>query len=161
MQQYLTMAATDFNFLFGRWNVHHRRLKERLAASQEWVEFEGTLVAQSLMDGNANVDDNVLYFPGATYRAVSLRSFDSKTGEWSIWWLDGRNPAVLDTPVRGSFENERGVFYADDTFNGRPIRVRFIWSQITATSCRWEQAFSPDGGRWWETNWIMDFTRDN
>jgi len=64
-------------------------LKERLAASQEWVEFEGTLVAQSLMDGNANVDDNVLYLPDDTYRAVSLRSFDPKTGEWSIWWLDG------------------------------------------------------------------------
>jgi hypothetical protein len=52
-----------------------------------------------------------------------------------------------------------GTFYADNTFNAKPIRVRFVWSHITAKSCRWEQAFSPDGGTTWEANWVMDFTR--
>jgi hypothetical protein len=37
--------------------------------------------------------------------------------------------------------------------------VRFLWSQITATSCRWEQVLSTDGGCTWETNWIADFSR--
>ena len=32
----------DFDFLFGDWQVHHRRLKERLAGSTEWIEFDGT-----------------------------------------------------------------------------------------------------------------------
>ena len=52
-----------------------------------------------------------------------------------------------------------GSFYADETLRGRPIRVRFIWSEITATTARWEQAFSPDAGASWEINWKMQFTR--
>jgi hypothetical protein len=60
----------------------------------------------------------------------------------------------------GRFENGVGIFFADETFRGQPIKVRFLWSRITPTSARWEQAFSPDGGKSWETNWEMDFTRE-
>ena len=150
----------DFDFLVGHWRVHHRKLKERLANNHEWIEFDGTLSSQPLMGGYANVDDDVFEVPGGTYRGVAPRSFDAKTGKWSIWWLDSRTPtAPLDPPVRGSFHNGVGTFYADDTFNGKPIRIRFIWSEITSTSCHWEQAFSPDGGKTWETNWIQDLKR--
>jgi hypothetical protein len=86
--------------------------------------------------------------------------YDPKTGEWSIWWFDGRNPSgKLDPPVRGRFVNGVGTFLADDTLRGKPIRVRFIWSDITPTSAHWEQAFSPDAGKTWETNWITDFRK--
>ena len=78
----------DFDFLFGRWQVHHRKLKHRLVNSHEWIEFEGTLFCQPLMGGYANVDDTVFEVPGGTYRGVALRSFDAKTGQWSIWWMD-------------------------------------------------------------------------
>jgi len=150
----------DFDFLVGHWEVHHRKLKERLAGSHNWVEFEGTLSSQPLMGGYSNVDDLVLNVPGAPYRGVALRSLDTKTGQWSIWWLDSRTPlGPLDPPVRGSFHNGVGTFYGDDTFNGKPIRIRFIWSKITPTSCHWEQAFSPDGGKIWETNWVQDIQR--
>ncbi|WP_343786787.1 hypothetical protein [Dokdonella soli] len=150
----------DFDFLVGEWHGHHRKLKERLANSHEWVEFEGTLSMRKLMDGWANVDDNVFNVPGGTYRGVGLRSYDPKTGQWAIWWLDGRNPfGELDPPVKGHFENGVGTFYANDTLRGKPVRVRFIWSQITPTSARWEQAYSPDAGKTWETNWIMEFKR--
>jgi hypothetical protein len=151
----------DFDFIVGRWRVHHRRLQERLANSLEWLQFEGTAVAQTLLGGHGNIDDNVLDLPGDPYRAVTVRAFDAKTGEWSIWWLDSRSPqGPLDPPVRGSFKDGIGTFYADDVFNNKPIRVRFIWSRITATSCHWEQAFSPDGGKSWETNWEMDLLRE-
>jgi len=150
----------DFDFLVGRWKVHHRKLKERLAGSHDWIEFEGTLNSQPLMGGYSNVDDLVLHVPGDPYRGVALRSFDTKTGQWSIWWLDSRTPlGPLDPPMRGSFHDGVGTFYADDTFNGKPIRMRFIWSKITPTSCHWEQAFSPDGGKTWETNWMQDIQR--
>ena len=89
-----------------------------------------------------------------------MRSFDAKSGQWSIWWLDSRTPlGPLDPPVRGSFRGGVGSFLAEDTFKGKAIRVRFEWSRITSTSCHWEQAFSTDGGANWETNWIMDFER--
>jgi hypothetical protein len=150
----------DFDFLVGEWRVHHRRLKERLAGSREWVEFEGTCTMRKLMNGWGNVDDNVLDMPSGSYRGVGLRSYDPKTAQWAIWWLDGRNPfGDLDPPVKGRFENGVGTFLADDTLNGKTIRVKFTWSQITPTSAHWEQAFSPDGGKTWETNWTMEFQR--
>jgi hypothetical protein len=150
----------DFEFLIGRWQVRHRRLKERLADNREWIEFAGTSVAQKLMGGWGNVDDNVFDFPGGAFRAATLRSFDPESRQWSIWYLDGRAPlGPLDPPVRGSFRDGVGTFFADDTFKGEPIRVRFTWSAITTASCHWEQAFSSDQGASWKTNWRMDFKR--
>jgi hypothetical protein len=150
----------DFDFRVGQWQTHHRRLKERLGGSHEWVEFDGTQTMWKLMDGFANVDDNMFKMPDGEYRGVTLRAYDPKTGQWAIWWLDGRNPfGNLEPPVKGHFENGVGTFYADDTLRGKPIRVRFVWSHITSTSAHWEQAFSPDGGKTWETNWITDFRR--
>lgn len=152
----------DFDFLVGNWRVHHRKLKERLAGSHDWVEFDGTCSMRQLMNGWANVDDNVMSVPGGAYRGVGLRSYDPKTGLWAIWWLDGRDPfGDLDPPVKGNFVNGVGNFYSDDTLNGKPVRVRYTWSHITSNSARWEQAYSPDGGKTWETNWVMDFARAN
>jgi hypothetical protein len=149
----------DFDFLPGEWRIHHRRLKERLAGSDEWEEFEGTSTARAILDGAGNIDDNVIEIPSGTYRAISLRTFDPDTRAWSIWWLDGRYPGRLDPPVVGGFLNGIGMFLGDDTFNGRPIEVRFLWSNITANTARWEQAFSTDGGETWEVNWVMESTR--
>ena len=149
----------DWDFLVGRWTVRHRRLKARLAGSTEWEEFNGTSTLWLTLGGEGTVDDNVLELPSGTYRAVGIRAFDPKTNQWSIWWLDARYPTTLDPPVRGGFKDGVGTFLGDDTLNGRPIKVRFRWSQITAASAQWDQAFSPDGGATWETNWVMDFTR--
>jgi hypothetical protein len=121
---------------------------------------EGRLASQPLTGGYANVDDDVFEVSGGIYRGVAPRMFDPKSRQWSIWWLDSRMPlAHVDPPVRGSFHNGVGTFYADDTENGKAIRIRFIWSKITATSCHWEQAYSPDGGKAWETKWLQDLKR--
>lgn len=154
-----TSSADDFDFFIGDWRVHHRRLKARLAGCREWVEFAGSTTVHKILGGFGNVDDNVLNLPEGPYRAATLRSFDHETGLWSIWWLDGRQPHRLDTPVVGRFEHGTGLFYADDTFDGTPIKVRFTWTILDAGAARWEQAFSADGGSTWETNWTMDFVR--
>jgi hypothetical protein len=151
--------AHDFDFYFGRWRIHHTQLVERLAGSNEWREFEGTSTAWPTMGGTGNIDDNVLEHPNGTYRAVSIRAYDPETRQWAIWWLDGRNPHHMEPPVIGAFESGVGTFIGEDTFNGIAILVRFIWSEITATTCRWEQAFSTDRGETWEVNWIMESTR--
>lgn len=152
-------APHDFDFLVGDWTVQHRRLKHRLAHSNEWETFSGTCKARLVLGGQGNVDDNVLEMPGGTYRAVTLRSFDPNTKTWSIWWLDSHRPHELDPPVVGSFRDGTGTFLTKDTFNGRPILVRYIWSEITPDSAKWQQAFSDDGGKTWETNWVMEFQR--
>ena len=150
-------GENDFDFFIGNWRVHHRRLKERLAANQDWVEFDGTCTSRKILGGLGNMDDNVLNLPDDTYTAVTVRTYDRANERWSIWWFDSRNPGHLDPPVVGRFENGVGTFYADDNFNGKPIRIRFLWNQ-NADAPHWEQAFSADGGKTWETNWTMDFT---
>lgn len=151
-------GAHDFDFLVGEWRVHHHRLKPN---TQEWVDFEGTCTNHKLMDGGANMEEHSLNAPYGAYRAVALRAYDPKTGQWAIWWLDGRYPSgPLDPPVKGRFENGVGTFYSDYTQDGKPMRVRFVWSNITQTSARWEQSLSSDGGKNWVTNWIMNFNRD-
>jgi hypothetical protein len=149
----------DFDFLIGRWNVRHSKLRKRLAGSTDWDEFAGTCVNWPLLGGQGNVDDNLLHAPGGAYRGVGVRSFDPASGLWSIWWLDSRDAARMDVPVRGGFIEGVGTFVAEDMFEGRPIRMRFMWSRITPTTAHWEQAFSPDGGASWEVNWRMEFAR--
>jgi len=149
----------DFDFIIRSWQVRHRRLKERLTGCTEWVEFDGTSSTQKVLGGFGNVEDNLLLVPERSCRAVALRSFCSATGQWSIWWLDGRYPRQLDPPLIGAFVNGVGLFYVDDTLNGRPIKVRFTWLPSEVSSPRWEQAFSGDAGKTWETNWTMVFTR--
>ena len=153
-------GGRDFDIFFGTWRVHHRRLKERLAGSTEWLEFDGTQVMRPILGGRGNMTDNVFNMPdGSVQRGVTLRAFDPKTATWSIWWLDGNDPTKIDVPVVGAFENGTGAFYAQDTFRGRPIKVRFLWLNVTATTRQWEQAFSTDDGKTWETNWVAHFTK--
>jgi hypothetical protein len=149
----------DFDFLVGTWSIHHRRLRERLQGCTDWEEFEGTAVVRAVLGGLGNLDDNVLHLPSGAYNAVTLRTFDPSSQTWSIWWLDGRNPTQLDTPMRGRFAAKLGEFLADDTLNGQPIKVRFLWKAESPDQPVWEQAFSPDDGQTWETNWVMHFTR--
>lgn len=152
-------SAHDVDFQVGKWHVSHHRLAQRLVGSRSGEDFSGHCVMRPLLGGSGNIEDNVIDLPAGSYRAVALRSFDQVSLQWSIWWLDSRNPRELDTPVRGSFTEGVGAFFAQDTFQGRPIKVRFIWLHITPASARWEQAFSADDGETWEANWIMDFQR--
>jgi hypothetical protein len=151
-------TARDFDFWMGRWNVHNRRLRERLAGSDEWDEFEATSVARPLLDGLGNEDEFRTDYQGG-FVGMSFRFFDPETRLWSIYWADSRRSGVLDPPVFGSFAGDVGVFEGPDTFAGRPILVRFVWSAVTTPTPRWEQAFSEDDGETWEANWVMDFTR--
>ena len=148
-----------WDWLIGEWKVRHRRLKARLAGSTDWEEFDGTSTTWLSLGGLGTLDDNLLEFPGGSYRAIGVRAFDPKTRRWAVWGLDSRNPTVIQPPVFGSFENGIGTFLGDDTLNGKPITIRFLWSKITRKSAHWEQAFSPDGGTTWELNWTMEFRR--
>ena len=150
--------SQDFDFLMGRWNVRNRRLVHRLTGSDEWDEFESRAAARPLPGGLGNEDVFCTDYGGG-FVGMSFRFFDPDTGEWSIYWADSRRPGLLDPPVVGCFTNGVGIFEGDDTFEGRPIRVRFTWSGVDTPAPRWEQAFSADGGETWETNWIMDFRR--
>jgi hypothetical protein len=151
-------GRADFDFLIGRWNVHHRRLRERLKGSTSWEAFEGISATRTILGRLGNLDEVILYREAGPVEALTLRFFDPKAAQWSIYWADSTN-GFQPPPVIGGFKEGRGEFYSQEAFEGKSIFCRFIWSNITPTSCRWEQAFSTDGGKTWETNWIMEFTR--
>jgi hypothetical protein len=150
-------GAHDFDFLHGRWEVRNRRLRARLAGADEWEEFTATNECRALPGGLANQDVyRTEFWPG--FVGLAQRFYDPERGLWSIYWADNRR-GVLDPPVVGAFAGDTGTFEGEDRFEGRPIRVRFRWSRIASGRPRWEQAFSADGGRTWETNWVMEMTR--
>jgi hypothetical protein len=151
-------SVRDFDFWMGTWQGRNRRLRERLAGCDEWDEFEGTCVVRPALDGLGNVEEFRTDYAGGIV-GMSLRFFDPVTRLWAIYWIDTRRSGVLEPPVLGSFSSGAGVFECDDTFDGRPIVVRYVWSEITATSARWAQSFSADGGETWETNWTVEHSR--
>jgi hypothetical protein len=152
-------SATDFDFFMGRWRVRNRYLRERLRGSTEWEEFEARSVARPLLGGLGNEDEFRTDFQGG-FIGMSFRFFDPEAERWSIYWADSRRPGVLDPPVFGGFANGAGVFEGTDVLDGKPVTVRFTWTEVDTPAPRWEQAFSADGGETWETNWVMEFAQD-
>jgi len=149
----------DFDFFMGDWTVKNRRLKRILqGASDDWYEFTATAKARPIWGGLANIDEFEGDMPSGRLQGMTIRLYDSKTQQWRLYWANAQR-AVVDEPVIGRFENGRGEFFNDELYEGKPIRVRYVWSKITPTSCQWEQAFSPDQGQTWETNWVMELTR--
>ena len=151
-------GRNDFDFLIGTWNVHHHRLVERLRGSTDWEDFEGDTMDRKILSGLGNLDENILHRKTGSVHAISLRLFNPASKEWSIYWSTNLT-GTLDVPMVGGFTDGRGEFYSQEVFEGQHIYSRFIWSKITAISCQWEQAFSIDGGKTWETNWVMEFER--
>ena len=148
----------DFDFFMGRWKGHNRKLKQRLKGCTDWEEFESTVVAQPLWGGRANIDVLEGDAPSGHIQGLTLRLYNPKSKQWSLYWANSAN-GTLEKPMIGIFENGRGEFFDQEMFEDKAIFVRFVWSDITENSCRWEQAFSEDGGKTWETNWTVQFTR--
>lgn len=152
-------AAHDFDFYFGRWHIHNERLEQRLAGSTRWQHFEAEQECRPILGGIGNIDEFVSDQFGRTrFVGMTLRLFDRDTRQWSIYWASNRKSG-LEPPVVGAFAGGIGRFEGDDLHEGVPVRVRFIWSDIGPDRAHWEQAFSADGGKTWETNWRMRMTR--
>ncbi|WP_084963077.1 hypothetical protein [Thermoactinospora rubra] len=147
----------DFDFLEGTWTSTHRYLSKRLAGCDEWEEFTGRTVATRHWNGMASVDE--IFFPERGDHGLTIRIYDKDTDLWSIYWASSKTGKLDPIPVVGRFEGNRGEFYSDEVFEGTPIRCRFVWTVLDKDHLRWEQAFSADGERTWETNWVTDFTR--
>jgi hypothetical protein len=155
----------DFDFLVGQWNVRQRRLKRRLQGCDDWESFDATGTVHKLPGGMANFDTLVApaWRPG--WVGQTFRVFDPVARRWSLHWLTNDGDGIdhdsghLTVPVVGAFVGDTGRFEADEAIDGRPIRVRFDWQRLGPDRARWQQAFSPDAGRTWEINWVMEFQR--
>ncbi len=148
----------DFDFEIGTWKTHVRRLLHPLTGSTIWVEMEGVTTVKKVWGGRANLVELVADGPGGHFEGLSLRLYNADTHKWSLNFASSSD-GTMTPPTIGEFKNGRGEFYSHETLNDRPILVRFVISDITSTSCRFEQAFSADGGNTWEVNWIARDTR--
>jgi hypothetical protein len=143
----------DFDFEIGTWKTHLRRLLHPLSGSTTWVEYEGTTVVRKVWDGRANLVELVADGPAGHFEGLSLRLYNPQSNQWSLNFASSSS-GLMSQPTIGGFKNGRGEFFNQETFNGRAIFVRFVISDITPNSCRFEQSFSDDGGKTWEVNWI-------
>lgn len=149
---------SGFDFEIGTWQTRLSRLQAPLTGATTWVKYEGTTVVSKALDGRANLAELSVQGPTGRIEGVSLRLYNPQTQQWSLNFANAHD-GLLTVPAVGSFKNGRGEFYNDDVLNGQKIRVRFIISDITARACHFEQAFSADGGKTWEVNWIANDTR--
>jgi len=149
----------DFDFEIGTWATHMRRLRNPLTGSTDWVEYEGTSVVRGIWGGRANLVELDVAGPAGRIEALSLRLYRPQSGQWSLTFASSAN-GILVNPAIGAFADDgRGSFYSQEDLDSRAILSRFVISDITATSCRFEQAFSEDWGKTWESNWIAVDTR--
>jgi hypothetical protein len=149
----------DFDFHFGTWKTHIRRLTQPLSGSNTWVELNGTVTVRRVWDGRANLEEIDAGNTTTHLKGLTLFLYNPQAHQWSQTF-SGINDGTLGQPMIGEFRNGRGEFFDQETFNGRTILVRFVWSDITPNSHHVEQAYSEDGGRTWETNFTANLTRE-
>jgi hypothetical protein len=153
-----TSSVNDFDFFIGHWNIYNRKLKTRLNACTEWIEFEAYQEMETILSGIGNTDNFKTTLDGKPFEGMTLRLFSPATRLWSIYWADSK-VGVLDPPVLGSFDNSIGEFYGKDVFNGKEIVVKFKWDKTDQDKPVWSQAFSDNKGKTWEWNWYMYMTK--
>lgn len=155
-------GSRDFDFLAGTWRVKNRKLRDPAPGEPaDWVEFDSEAESRPILGGLGNVDTYYAAdFPArGEFHGFVLRLFDPAAGLWRIWWASSAGRGRLDPPLAGRFTNGEGRFEGGDHVDGHPVKVRFRWSDVTATSARWQQSFSFDDGRTFEPNWVMEFSR--
>src|SRR6267378_5556408 len=148
----------DFDFEIGTWKTHLRRLVHPLTGSNTWVEYDGTSIVRKVWNGRANLVELVADGSAGHFEGLNLRLYNPASRQWSLNFA-ASSGGGLSQPTIGEFRNGRGEFFDQETLNGRAILVRFVISDVTPDSCHFEQAFSDDGGKTWETNWIATDTR--
>lgn len=154
-----TSSKADFDFFEGNWTIENKRLKSRLNNCEEWTSFSAEQEMKIVLQGKGNVDHFRSTVDGEYFEGLSLRIFDEMTKLWSIYWTDIHKPGIMDVPVLGSFYGNEGIFYSQDNWEGKDVLVKFIWDKTDPDNPIWSQAFSPDMGETWETNWYMYIKR--
>jgi hypothetical protein len=150
----------DFDSEIGTWKTHVSRLLHPLTGSTTWVEYDGTTVVRKMWNGRANLVELEADSPAGHFEGLNLRLYNPQSHQWSLNFANSKGGS-LSQPTIGEFKNGHGEFFDQETLDGRVILVRFVVSDITPSSCRFEQAFSDDGGKSWEINWVATDTRVN
>lgn len=149
-------AYNDFDFLQGKWRVLNTRLVNWLSNCHDWMEFESFHVEQKRNKGLGNIAIHQYVLDRNFFERSIMRSYNPQFDFWKIDRMDG-TMNLLMSPLQGTFWRNKGSFLSKGIFNTVEVLIWVEWTKITNTYVTWEQAFSTDNGRTWETNWVMDF----
>ena len=155
-----TDGSRDFDWAIGTWKTQLKRRLKPLTGSDTWVEYTGTTLVRKVWGGKANLVELNVQGPSGKIEGLSLRLYNPGSKQWSLNFANSSG-GTLFLPTIGSFKNGRGEFYNQETLDGRSIFVRFVMWCSKPDVCHFEQAFSNDGGKNWEVNWIASDTRVN
>lgn len=148
----------DFDFAIGTWKVHLSRLVHPLTGSTSWIQLNGTARVSKVWGGRGNLIELEVDGPSTHIEGLSLNLYNPQSHQWSLNFASSSD-GVLNTPTIGAFKHGVGEFYDQEPFHGRTILLRKTYSDITPNSFRFEEAYSDNGGKAWEVNWIATFNR--
>lgn len=148
----------DFDFEWGTWNAHLQLLPHKFVGSHDWVDYHGTLAVHKIWNGKANISELEVSNAKSRIEGGALHLYDPQTHQWSVIFASS-DTGKLGVPNVGRFQNGRGVFYDREIYRGTPILDRWLFTNISTRAFHFEQAFSRDDGKTWETNLIIDYTR--
>jgi hypothetical protein len=149
--------AHDFDFALGRWKARILHLKRSPAKSDDWAVWTGNVMAAKVWDRRSNIQEIYVNTPSGPITELRLCLYQPQLRQWYLYWADS-DDGVLDKPMIGRFKDGVGSFYDQEDYNGRAIFLRQRYSEITAHSYHWQQAFSSDGGATWQPNWNVTLT---
>lgn len=153
-----TGGPHDFDFEFGNWNAQISRLVHNADGSKTWIKMHGTHNVTTFWNGKANVGVFEIDGPGGHLEGMQVRLYDPKAKTWSLTFANS-SVGQFQPPSTGGFSGGRGVFYDTQTTGGKTILNRSVTTMTSSTSYRDEGAASTDGGKTWEVNWIVVYTR--
>jgi hypothetical protein len=152
-------GSHDFDFNFGVWHTHIRRILDPFAPSSQSMELEGTVTVRKIWNGKAQLEEIEADGPNGHWEGATLFLYNPEAHQWSQTFVDSK-AGVLNSPSIGSFNSGRGELVSQDTFQNKTILVKGVWSDITPNSHRFEELYSNDGGRTWHPAFIAQLTRD-
>ncbi|HTB86327.1 MAG TPA: hypothetical protein VK743_00165 [Steroidobacteraceae bacterium] len=149
----------DFDFNFGTWKTHIKRILDPLAGSSKSIELNGTVTVRKIWDGRAQLEEIEADGPNGHWQGMTLFLYNPQAHQWSQSFVNSKS-GVLTPPLIGAFKDGRGELFASDTFNDRAILVRAVWSDIKPDSHHFEESYSDDGGKTWAPAFIATLTRE-
>jgi hypothetical protein len=148
-----------FDFDLGTWHTQSSRLIHPLTGSTTWADLEGQTVVHRVWGGRANLAEYVSDGPAGHVQLLALRWFNPNTHEWNLEFA-APNGTLADPGV-GQCKDGLANFMTRRKSTADKSGFRLSIWKISDDAAQSEQAFSTDGGKNWETNWINKYTRVN
>jgi len=150
--------AHDFDFISGVWSAHFRHVLDPFAGGHRAVELDGTISVDKVWNGRAWLEQIDAQGAGSHWGGMAIFLYNPKTHQWSQSFVN-RESGAWAAPLIGDFRSGRGELYSQDSYGGRSILVRGVWSDITPDSHDYTECLSDDGGATWQLGLLVHWTR--